>query len=83
MVWDYIRDFFVLHIFGGTLSDNTLVSVSGGSITFDIGNNQSMLMGDWLSTTATIITLALLVAFLFLCVRYLFKVVAGLITLRG
>lgn len=58
------------------------VSISGYS-----GLNDSVVLGisfsDWLSTTATIITLCLLVAFLFLVVRWLFKLVSGLITLRG
>lgn len=40
--------------------------------------------GDWASTLSTIIVLILICVFLFLCVRYLFKVGAGLFSnLRG
>ena len=35
--------------------------------------------GDWLSTTSTIIVLVLMCAFLFLVVRYLFRLTSGLI----
>ena len=36
-------------------------------------------MGDWLSTTSTIILLVLMCIFLFLCVRYLFRLTSGLL----
>lgn len=36
-------------------------------------------LGDWLSTTSTIIVLILLCVFLFLVVRYLFRLTSGLI----
>lgn len=39
--------------------------------------------GDWLSTTATIITLVVMVFLLFLLVRWVYKICAGLFTLRG
>lgn len=39
--------------------------------------------GDWLSTTFTIITLIALCFFLFLVVRWLFRLTAGLISGRG
>lgn len=39
--------------------------------------------GDWLSTTFTIITLILFVFFLYVFLRWLFKVVSGLILLRN
>ena len=35
--------------------------------------------GDWLSTTSTIIVLVLMCVFLFLVVRYLFRLTSGLI----
>lgn len=40
-------------------------------------------IGDWLSTTFTIITLIALCFFLFLVVRWLFRLTAGLIQGRG
>lgn len=40
-------------------------------------------LGDWLSTTMTIITLIALSFFLFLVVRWLFKLTAGLFQGRG
>lgn len=40
-------------------------------------------IGDWLSTTMTIITLIALAFFLFLVVRWLFKLTAGLFQGRG
>lgn len=53
-------------------------------ITYTLGSNEvAVNMDEWLCACATIITLSLLVAFLFLCVRWLFKLVAGLFTLRG
>lgn len=38
--------------------------------------------GDWLSTTSTIIVLVLMCVFLFLVVRYLFRLTSGLIRVR-
>lgn len=40
-------------------------------------------MGDWLSTTATIITLIGICILLWLFVRWLFRLTSNLITLRG
>lgn len=40
-------------------------------------------VGDWLSTTATIITLCAICFFLFLFVRWLFRLTSGLIQARG
>lgn len=40
-------------------------------------------LGDWLSTTATILVLCAMCFFLFLVVRWLFRLTAGLIQGRG
>lgn len=47
------------------------------------GYSYVMSSGDWLSTTFTIITLILFVFFLYVFLRWLFKVVSGLILLRS
>ena len=46
--------------------------------TFTIGG-QTISLGDWLSTTATIITLIALVVFFYFIIRYLFRLTSGLI----
>lgn len=46
--------------------------------TADIPLN-SLSLGDWLSTTFTIITLVLLVIFLYIFVKWIFKLFAGLL----
>lgn len=104
MLWDIIRDWFVVYIWGGTSSS---ADIYGGFIgnfctpeNFDyfyedsvgfmvpIGLSVSgetdhfvtyLSFGDWLSTTSTIIVLALMCVFLFLCVRYLFRLTSGLL----
>lgn len=77
-LFDYIFQWFSNYVFNTNgFADDILADV-----TFPIGGT-NMTLSSWLSATATIITLCFLVAFLFLCVRWLFKVVAGLFTLRG
>lgn len=50
----------------------------------DTGLNTTYLMlGDWLSTTATIITLIGICILLWCFVRWLFRLTSNLITLRG
>ena len=84
MLWDIIRDWFVQHIWGGMNSNGEHFSNFVSSdydtelLTFQIGNFK-LSMGDWLSTTSTIIVLVLMCAFLFLVVRYLFRLTSGLI----
>lgn len=90
MLWDIIRDWFVQYVWGGMDSNN---DIFGGGVGFTntknaftytnelnikIGEN-SLSLGDWLSTTSTIIVLVLMCAFLFLVVRYLFRLTSGLI----
>lgn len=104
MLWDIIRDWFVMYVWGGCLSDgNTFYSGFIGmfnddsfsycsgytdSIFINIGPvhnggfdviNTSLSLGDWLSTTSTIIVLVAMCLFLFAVVRYLFRLTAGLI----
>ena len=88
MLWDIIRDWFVQYVWGGITSTNATFGGYIGSINNDltksnnlmlkIGEN-SLSLGDWLSTTSTIIVLILMCAFLFLVVRYLFRLTSGLI----
>ena len=88
MLWDIIRDWFVEYVWGGVTSNNTTFGGYIGSINnnltksnnlmLKIGEN-SLSLGDWLSTTSTIIVLVLMCAFLFLVVRYLFRLTSGLI----
>lgn len=69
-LWNYIYDFLITHIF-----------VSGGensNIMLDIGNNQQLELYKWLATSTTIIVLVLFVVFLFLVVRWCFRLTAGL-----
>ena len=74
-----------LNIFDGS----TVTNVNPGSNTdvyFEVGsfggNTYGLNMGDWLSTTATIITLIVFVAILFLFLKWLFKVISGFILLK-
>lgn len=99
LLWNMIRDFYVNYIFGGIDSNynnnasNFMIgygkypdgtgALKSSGIFFDIGNGYSITIGDWLSTTATVITLVVLVLVLFLFLRWLFKVVSGLILLRN
>ena len=87
MLWDIIRDWFVEHVWGGITSTNQtfggyIGSINNGltksnNLMLKIGEN-SLSLGDWLSTTSTIIVLVLMCAFLFLVVRYLFRLTSGL-----
>ena len=96
-LWNLIRDFFVENIFGGYLSNGTIISnnvISGtnsavnttSNIQFSIptwlkGSTEFKLsLGDWLSTSFTIITLILLVFFLYIFVKWIFRIFAGLLS---
>ena len=83
-----IRDWFVQQIWGGvdsvgdtysaTIGDN----LSSTQLSFNIGD-YSLSLSDWLSTTSTIVVVALLcVALGCLCVG-LFRLFRGLFALRG
>lgn len=86
-LWTLIRDFLVQNIFGGTDSVGTeyVGDISGNynssSFMFEI-NGQSISIGDWLSTTFTIVTLVLFLVLLCILAKWLFKVVSGLFLLR-
>ena len=97
MLFDIIRDFFVEHVFGGYKSSGGAVYCKLGSGRFlgtpsnsvysidlpiDIGNSNALCLGDWLSTTATIITLVGIVVCAFLFIRWIFKVCSNSILLR-
>ena len=65
-------------------TDSTYISIGHGINGSSDSFYDYIALGDWLSTTSTIIVLVLMCVFLFLCVRYLFKVGAGLFSnLRG
>ena len=106
LLWDIIRDWFVMNIWGGTSSEAYDYYTSFGRV-FIVGNGSEtsnsvdlmlpvklfngnygsevsyISIGDWLSTTSTIIVLiAICVGFFFL-VRWLFRLTAGLIAGRG
>lgn len=73
-LWNYIYDFLINHIF-----------VSGGenaNILLDVGNGQQLELYKWLATTTTIIVLVLMVAFLFLVVRWCFRLTSGLLQMK-
>lgn len=89
MLWDLIRDFFVQHIFGGCdslgVQFSGLVMMDGdtdelwytsnlpiGKIDF-YGEPLYISMGDWLSTTATIISISIIVV---LCCLFIKKMVS-------
>jgi len=104
-LWNIIRDFFVQNVFGGSLSNGSMVNIGRVGQMFGadgmVGNagmnnfavyigeqkysGSSILtathinLGDWLSTTATIITLVLLTAVMYLMVKWIFRVFAGLL----
>lgn len=92
MLWDLIRDFFVIHIFGGynSLGDPYDCSLGGGDwyttdtyITFDkitfSGQPISYSIGDYLSTTATIISISIIVVLCCLFIYKIIKLIGGLI----
>lgn len=75
-LWNTVRDFYVRYLFGGTDSAGTVFNkVSFGSVpttsfNVDVGDN-SVSMGDWLSSTLTIITFALFVFVIVLVIRWI------------
>lgn len=85
MLWDLIRDFFVQYIFGGTSYSGDVYTPSIGGLgeiflndlefTF-FGNSYNI--ADWLSTTATIIVMCLIIWFFIKLTIYFFKQGAGL-----
>lgn len=110
MIWDFIRDFFVQFIFGGTCSDGSSfggligafintdgdyllgkgdeVYYSNGTICLStmevesLGHEWYITLGDWLSTTATIIVMCLIVFLLICLVRWIFRAVSSAMLLK-
>lgn len=81
-LWNIIRDFFIQYIFGGTASNG--VPYNENIIAGEINtNNYAILnditLGNWLSTTATIIVLIGICLAIWHFVRWLFRLTAGLI----
>lgn len=94
MLWDLIRDFFVKQIFGGVDSDlevhSCLVGLTAGnndiytdSFYFNLGSHGNIQydisLGDWLSTTATAISITIIVVLCCLFVYKIIKLIGGLI----
>lgn len=103
MLWNLIRDFFVVHIFGGTTSigdefdahfGNIIEFVDGSfddsyfggclNIGYKIGNNgyadQYLYIGDYLSSTATMISIVII---LVLCCLFIKKMVSTISNLMS
>lgn len=62
-------------------TSNTVVNM-GDSFATSGGQPFNLSIGDYLSTTATIITLVVFVGILFLFLKWLFKVISGFILLK-
>lgn len=84
-LWNIVRDFFVQYIFGGYDSEGTMhnACLIGGTnnatdMQLTIGN-LTLSLSDWLASTLTIITMLALCVFLYLVVRWVFRLVSGLI----
>lgn len=80
MLWNIIRDFFVNNVFGGTPSTGNAVALPlGGSLDTTSTLNQELPigLGDWLSTTATIIVLCALTFALAKLVVWLVKFIGS------
>lgn len=105
LIWDIIRDWFVMNIWGGYTSAEVIYRPHIGNITqyengewFDsfLGDTTSLSfliskennyenfisLGDWLSTTSTIIVLVAISVALYFLVRYFFRMFAGLLSGR-
>ena len=87
-IFTLIRDWFVSQIWGGvdSLGDSYSATIGDNltnqSLTFSIGDI-SIGLGDWLSTTSTIIVVALLCVALGCLLIGLFRLFRGLFALRG
>ena len=106
MIWDIIRDWFVMNIWGGmtssyqyyepklgyAFSSNGETTLNTNSALVKIGfafrNNGTIVedvympLGDWLSTTSTIIILIAISIGLYFLTRYFFRMFAGLLSGR-
>lgn len=101
MLWDLIRDFFVIHVFGGTTSTIEYYNASWGEFSVLTSENESYdaylgnevlfvvskgngsvfttNMSDWLSTTATAISITIIVVLCCLFVYKIIRLIGGLI----
>lgn len=99
MLWDLIRDFFVIHVFGGYDADGILHSAlvgwlyntqaddiidwyTGDYPVLEVSKYDTtftLSLGDWLSTTATIISISIIVVLCCLFVYKIIKLIGGLI----
>lgn len=103
MIWDIIRDWFVMNIWGGLASN---YQSYGGFVGLFYNSSQGtdtgltndtfvpvkviasqsvrdyISLGDWLSTTSTIIILIAVSVGLFYLTRYFFRMFAGLLAGR-
>lgn len=110
LIWDIIRDWFVMNIWGGLTSDLHAYAGFIGSGAYvpnidDIERSDLMTsgfmvpikdcfnadydiyvsyisLGDWLSTTSTIIVLVAISVGLYFLTRYFFRMFAGLLSGR-
>jgi len=71
-MYQLIYDFLATHLFNGSALSSTTHQVLG----------VSMSMNEWLCHTTTIICICLIIAFLILFVRWMFRLVSGLFLLR-
>ena len=103
-LWDLIRDFFVMHVFGGTTSQDVSYYTTWGAYLEDysgvgyyeyaykVGSwahiDEGVITGyeptyitgaDWLATTATIISISIIVILCCLFVYKIIKLIGGLI----
>lgn len=106
MLWNLIRDFFVMHVFGGITSTGVVYLAQVGNIAsfdngvyedywnasadevfFNIGfyttengiRNSYIGLSDWLSTTATAISITIIVVLCCLFIYKIIRLVGGLI----
>ena len=104
MLWDVVRDFFVMYIFGGFTSTHDFYGGTIGSICMvDAGPEyyngttgdvflplktfnsdfemvgDYITIGDWLSTTATIISLVIIVYLCCMLIKQIYNICAHVI----
>lgn len=69
--------------YGEAYSDSLFIPINAYYDTDYTGTASYIAIGDWLSTTSTIIVLCAMCFFLFLVVRWLFRLTSGLLSGRG
>lgn len=85
-LWNIIRDWFVVNIWGGFDSAQVYHSDNIVGEVFDTTSykvleydGDTLSLADWLSTTSTIIVLVILCIIFGLMVRWLFRLTSGLL----